>query len=66
MNKRSVTVSGTDLFRVAAENLGDASQWWRVARLNGMSSPDVPGVRTLLIPDPARGLGDGIPAPDQR
>lgn len=66
MAQRIITVSGTDLFRVAAETLGDATQWWRIARLNRMSSPDVPGVQTLLIPDPAPGLGDGIPAPDQR
>lgn len=58
---RTVTVSGTNLWRVAAEELGDASQWWRIARLNGMTDPEVRGVRTLVVPDRNPSMRGGLP-----
>jgi hypothetical protein len=52
---RTISVSGADvsLFHVAARELGDAGQAWRIMFLNGMpdfwlSGPPV----DILIPDP--------------
>lgn len=57
---RKITVSGTDLFHVAAAYLGDATQWLRIARLNGLSDPNIVGVVTLKMPDVNPSLGGGI------
>ncbi len=57
---RTITVAGGDLFRIAAEQLGDATQWIRIARLNNLSDPMLGGVVTLLLPDPDRNAGGGI------
>lgn len=57
---RPLTVAGGDLFRVAAEHLGDATQWVRIAQLNGLSDPLLVGVVTLLLPDPDPGAGGGV------
>ena len=47
---RTVTVSGVNLFALAAEQLGDHTQWSRIARLNGLRTPYPPGVLTLTLP----------------
>ena len=47
---RTITVAGGNLFRIAAEELGDATQWSRIARLNGLSDPMLSGVVTLRLP----------------
>ena len=47
----SVTVVGGNLFSIAASMLGDATQWIRIAQLNGLDDPVIDGVVTLLIPD---------------
>jgi nucleoid-associated protein YgaU len=47
---KSVTVSGGTLFRVALDQYGDATQWWRIAAANGLSDPVLTGVVTLSIP----------------
>jgi hypothetical protein len=57
---RSVTVAGGNLFRIAAEQLGDATQWIRIAQLNGLSDPMLSGVVTLLIPDMDAHAGGGV------
>ena len=59
---RSITVVGGNLFRIAAEQLGDATQWIRIAQLNNLSDPFLVGVVTLLIPDPDPNAGGGIAA----
>ena len=62
---KTVTIAGGDLFRLAMEELGDATQWVRIARLNGLEDPMLTGLNTVLIPP--RGFaatggigGDGI------
>ncbi len=54
-------VSGTDLYRVALEEYGDATQWNRIAAANGLVDPVIPRalVVTLSIPsiDPTGGNG---------
>ena len=47
---RTVTVAGGTLFRVAADELGDATQWVRIAALNGLNDPMLSGVVTLKLP----------------
>ena len=57
-----ITVVGDNLFRIATEQLRDATQWIRIAELNGLSDPVLAGVTTLLIPDIDPGAGGGIAA----
>ncbi len=58
----TITVAGGNLFRVAAEQLGDATQWIRLAQLNNISDPMLSGVVVLLIPDLDPNAGGGIAA----
>ena len=58
---RTVTVSGTTLYHVAAAELGDASQWIRIAVANGVTDPNVIGVATLSIPDSDPTRTGGLP-----
>ncbi len=55
-----VTVSGGDLFRVALQYLGDATQWNRVARLNGLSDPVLVGLQVLALPARDSAAGGGV------
>lgn len=57
---RVVTVVGGDLFRVAADELGDATQWSRIAAANGLSDPRLAGVVQLRIPLRDAQAGGGI------
>jgi len=53
------TLPSGNLFAVAAQYLGDATQWNRIAQLNGLIDPWFTGPVTLTIPqaDPAGGNG---------
>ena len=57
---RTITVVGGNLFRIAAEQLGDATQWIRIAQLNAISDPMLIGMTTLLIPASDPNAGGGI------
>lgn len=57
---RTLIVAGGNLFRIAAEQLGDATQWIRIAQLNDLPDPVLTGVTTLLIPDQDASAGGGI------
>lgn len=57
---RMITVVGDNLFRIAAVELGDATQWIRIAELNGLSDPIVVSMIPLLIPDVDPSAGGGI------
>ena len=57
---QSLTVAGGDLFHIAADQLGDATQWIRIAQLNNLSDPVITGVVTLLVPDPDPNAGGGV------
>lgn len=52
-----VRVSGTTLFHVAARELGDATQWNRIARLNGLTDPWITAETELKIPQAGQGNG---------
>jgi nucleoid-associated protein YgaU len=57
---QTIVVAGGNLFRIAAEQLGDATQWIRIAQLNNLSDPLLTGVTTLRIPDRDPNAGGGI------
>jgi nucleoid-associated protein YgaU len=59
---KAITVAGDNLFRIAAAELGDATQWIRIAELNQISDPLLKGVVTLLIPDINPNAGGRIAA----
>ncbi|NOU07417.1 MAG: hypothetical protein HOO99_14680 [Hyphomicrobiaceae bacterium] len=61
---KSVEVYGGTLFAVAAQEYGDATQWNRIARANGIVDPWLLGPTKLVIPpaDPSGGNG-GIYTP---
>jgi hypothetical protein len=55
-----LTAAGGNLFQIAAEQLGDATQWIRIAQLNNLTDPTFCGVVTLRIPDTDPSAGGGI------
>lgn len=59
---RTVTVAGGNLFQIASEQLGDATQWIRIAQLNALTDPMLSGVVTLVLPESDRTAGGGIAA----
>ena len=59
---RTLTVVGGNLFQIAAQQLGDATQWIRIAQLNKLNDPMIYGVVTLSIPDLNPNAGGGIAA----
>ena len=56
---RTITVVSGNLFRIAAEQLGDATQWNRIATVNGLVDPFLQGLTTLIIPAPNANAGNG-------
>lgn len=58
---RVVSVAGETLFAIAARELGDATQWDRIARLNGLVDPFIDeGVEIRLPPVDATAGNGGI------
>ena len=57
---RTIVVTGGSLFRIAADHLGDATQWIRIAQLNALSDPMLQGLVTLRLPDVDAAAGGGI------
>lgn len=63
---QDIIVSAADisLFHVAARELGNASQWWRIAQVNGMTDPDLGRLSetvVLKVPSVERDLVSGLP-----
>lgn len=59
-----VTAADISLFHVAARELGDACQWWRIAQSNGLSDPDLSRIETvqpLKIPVEDLIFSSGLP-----
>jgi hypothetical protein len=56
---KSVWASGTTLMHVAAAQLGDATQWYRIAEINNLTDPWIYAPTLLLIP-PAGTSNGGI------
>lgn len=60
---RQITVTGGSLFRVAAEQIGDANAAWLIAQANGLSDFWLTGAATLTIPDVTEDqINGGVPA----
>jgi hypothetical protein len=57
---QTLTTAGGNLFRIAAEQLEDATQWVRIAQLNAITDPMLSGLVTLSLPDPDSTAGGGI------
>ncbi|MDR3538810.1 MAG: hypothetical protein P4L71_20105 [Acetobacteraceae bacterium] len=57
-----LTASGGTLYALAAKQLGDATQWYRIAQANSLSDPMLSGIQTLKIPDAIAATSDGIPS----
>jgi len=55
-----VTVAGGDLYRLALQELGDATQWSRIAALNGLDDPVLSGLVTLALPAIDASAGGGL------
>jgi len=58
---QTIMIAGGTLFAVAAQALGDATQWYRIAEANGLTDPMIYGLTSLVIPDAATSAGDGLP-----
>lgn len=62
MNTRKITTYGGNLWRIAAAQMGDATQASRIAVLAGLSDPVLPDVQlTLTIPAPDKTQSGGLP-----
>ena len=62
---QTVTLIGGNLYDLALEYLGDATQWNRIAQANGLTDPMLTGQNTLTIPSADAGAGGGIYVPQQ-
>lgn len=57
-----VVTAGGDLFRLAEQSYGDATEWATIAKANGLTDPMLSGVQTILVPPRAKGV-DGVLTP---
>ena len=57
---QTLMVTNGNLFQLAAHYLGDATQWVRIAQLNGIRDPWLQGLTTLTLPDVDPSAGGGI------
>jgi len=57
----TMTIAGGNLFQIAAAQLGDATQWIRIAQLNGLQDPMLNGPMTLRIPPIDATASGGVP-----
>ncbi len=56
----TLTVTGGNLFQIAAVALGDALQWINIARTNDIADPFITGLTELSIPSASAAFSDGI------
>jgi hypothetical protein len=54
---KTVTVSGGNLFDIAAKQYGDPTAWTLIASANGLTDPTITGIVTLTIPPYVSGTG---------
>lgn len=60
MSNQVITIAGGNFFALAAQYLGDATQWIRIAQANNLSDPVLSGINTLVIPPADASAGGGI------
>jgi len=57
-----ITVAGTDCYKLAAQYLGDATQFIRIMQMNNLSDPVIYNTPvTIIIPDPDLTQTGGVP-----
>jgi hypothetical protein len=61
MAQQITAAPGTNLFALAAQYLGDATQWIRIAQANNLADPVIYAVGSLTVPDADPTLTGGIP-----
>jgi hypothetical protein len=49
-NTSTVNTAGGSLYAIAASEYGDASSWVAIAQANGMTDPQIQGLKTLAVP----------------
>lgn len=54
-----VLMAGGDLYALAAEAYGSAAEWVSIARVNGLTDPEIQGFQTVLVP-PTPSKTDGV------
>jgi hypothetical protein len=52
-------LAGQDLYAVAQKTLGDATAWVDIARVNGITDPEINGIQSILVP-PTSSSSDGV------
>jgi nucleoid-associated protein YgaU len=57
---KTITVAGGSLYQLALQYLGDATQWARIAEVNGLIDPEISGIVTLQLPQVDSSAGGGI------
>jgi hypothetical protein len=57
---QTLTVTSCTLFSLACDYLGDATQWNRIASLNGINDPWISGIVTISMPPVDLSAGGGI------
>ncbi len=57
---KTLTVAGGNLYQIALDQLNDATQWSRIAELNGLIDPFLSGIVMLQIPDTDPNAGGGV------
>lgn len=55
-----LTVTGGNLFQIAAVTLGDALQWVNIAQVNAIADPFIDGQTNLIIPIASSAFSGGI------
>jgi hypothetical protein len=56
----TITTIGSNLFEIAAVQLGSALQWINIARANSLSDPMLSGQNVIVIPSLSQTFSDGI------
>ena len=51
-----VTVAGGNLFTMAQQSYGDATEWATIAKANGITDPVISGIQTILVPPTPTGV----------
>jgi nucleoid-associated protein YgaU len=55
-----LTVTGGNLFQIAAATLGDAMQWINIAQANSIGDPFIEGQTDLIMPNASSAFAGGI------
>ncbi len=56
----TIVIAGGDLFRIALQQLGDPTQWNRIASANKLTDPVLRGLTTLVLPSVDATAGGGF------